>query len=35
MIWTASPRFWDASYERLDEYLQRLKEKERNHGDDK
>jgi DNA-binding transcriptional ArsR family regulator len=27
-------RFWDASYERLDEYLQQLREKERNddHG---
>jgi DNA-binding transcriptional ArsR family regulator len=25
-------RFWDASYERLDGYLQHLKEKERNHG---
>ena len=25
-------RFWDASFERLDEYLQHLKEKERNHG---
>lgn len=24
-------RFWDASYERLDAYLQHLKEKERNH----
>src|SRR5712691_21799 len=28
-------RFWDESYERLDEYLQHLKEKERNHGHDK
>ena len=28
-------RFWDASYERLDEYLQDLKEKERTHGDGK
>jgi DNA-binding transcriptional ArsR family regulator len=28
-------RFWDPSYERLDEYLQRLKERERNHGHDK
>jgi DNA-binding transcriptional ArsR family regulator len=27
-------RFWDANYERLDEYLQHLKEKERNHGHD-
>jgi len=25
-------RFWDANYERLDEYLQHMKEKERNHG---
>ena len=25
-------RFWDASFGRLDEYLQRLKEKERKHG---
>lgn len=25
-------RFWDESYDRLDEYLQRLKEKEGNHG---
>jgi DNA-binding transcriptional ArsR family regulator len=25
-------RFWDASYERLDAYLQHLKEKERIHG---
>jgi DNA-binding transcriptional ArsR family regulator len=24
-------RFWDASYERLDPYLQHLKDKERNH----
>jgi DNA-binding transcriptional ArsR family regulator len=24
-------RFWDASYQRLDEYLQHLKEKEKNH----
>jgi DNA-binding transcriptional ArsR family regulator len=24
-------RFWDASYERLDEYLEHLKEKERTH----
>src|SRR3954463_10044775 len=24
-------RFWDASYERLDEYLQRMKEEERTH----
>jgi DNA-binding transcriptional ArsR family regulator len=25
-------RFWDASYERLDEYLRDLQEKEQNHG---
>ena len=25
-------RFWDASYARLDAYLQLMKEKERNHG---
>jgi DNA-binding transcriptional ArsR family regulator len=25
-------RFWDASYQRLDKYLQHMKEKERNHG---
>ena len=25
-------RFWDESYERLDQYLQHLKEKERKHG---
>jgi DNA-binding transcriptional ArsR family regulator len=25
-------RFWDASFERLDEYLETMKEKERNHG---
>src|SRR5687767_9750680 len=25
-------RFWDESFERLDEYLRELKEKERNHG---
>lgn len=25
-------RFWDASYERLDEYLETLKEKEEKHG---
>jgi DNA-binding transcriptional ArsR family regulator len=25
-------RFWDASFDRLDEYLQYLKEEERNHG---
>jgi DNA-binding transcriptional ArsR family regulator len=25
-------RFWDASYQRLDEYLEHLKDKERNHG---
>ncbi len=28
-------RFWDASYERLDEYLQSMKAKERNYGPDK
>jgi len=28
-------RFWDASYERLDEYLQDLKEKERTHDNGK
>ncbi|MGQ0775237.1 MAG: ArsR/SmtB family transcription factor [Pseudonocardiales bacterium] len=28
-------RFWDASYERLDEYLQHLKEQEQNHGNEK
>jgi DNA-binding transcriptional ArsR family regulator len=28
-------RFWDASYDRLDQYLQHLKDKERAHGDDK
>jgi DNA-binding transcriptional ArsR family regulator len=28
-------RFWDASYERLDKYLQHPKEKERKHGDGK
>jgi DNA-binding transcriptional ArsR family regulator len=28
-------RFWDASYKRLDGYLQRLKEKENAHGDSK
>ncbi|MGH4019977.1 MAG: transcriptional regulator, partial [Pseudonocardiaceae bacterium] len=28
-------RFWDESYERLDEYLRHLKEKESNHGHDK
>lgn len=27
-------RFWDASYERLDQYLQQMKERERNHGHD-
>ncbi len=27
-------RFWDESYERLDEYLHHLKEKERTHGHD-
>src|SRR5438045_520306 len=26
-------RFWDASFERLDDYLQYLKDKERNHDD--
>jgi DNA-binding transcriptional ArsR family regulator len=25
-------RFWDESFERLDDYLQRLKEKEKTHG---
>jgi DNA-binding transcriptional ArsR family regulator len=25
-------RFWDASFDRLDKYLQQLKEKERHHG---
>src|SRR5260370_40178974 len=29
------PRFWDTSFERLDEYLEHLKEKERNDGHDK
>ena len=28
-------RFWDASYERLDEYLQHMKAKEKNHADGK
>jgi DNA-binding transcriptional ArsR family regulator len=28
-------RFWDTSFERLDEYLEHLKEKERNDGHDK
>jgi len=28
-------RFWDESYERLDEYLHHLQGKERNHGHDK
>ncbi len=28
-------RFWDESYERLDEYLQHLQGRERNYGDDK
>jgi DNA-binding transcriptional ArsR family regulator len=28
-------RFWDESYERLDEYLQALKEKEKNDGNGK
>lgn len=27
-------RFWDASYERLDQYLQQMKEKERTHEHD-
>jgi len=27
-------RFWEASFDRLDEYLQHLKAKERNHGTD-
>lgn len=27
-------RFWDASYERLDQYLRQMKEKERNHEHD-
>lgn len=27
-------RFWEASYDRLDAYLQQLKAKERNHGHD-
>src|SRR2546421_11700184 len=27
-------RFWDASFERLDDYLQRLKEKEKDHDND-
>lgn len=27
-------RFWDQSYERLDEYLEQLKRKEREHGRD-
>jgi DNA-binding transcriptional ArsR family regulator len=26
-------RFWDESFERLDEYVEHLKERERNHGD--
>jgi DNA-binding transcriptional ArsR family regulator len=31
--WTESYRqFWDESYERLDEYLEELKRKERKHG---
>jgi DNA-binding transcriptional ArsR family regulator len=31
--WTEGYRhFWDKSYERLDAYLQRLKDKERKHG---
>lgn len=28
-------RFWEASFDRLDEYLQHLKSKERNHGNGK
>jgi DNA-binding transcriptional ArsR family regulator len=28
-------RFWDASFERLDDYLQHLKEKEKHHDRDK
>lgn len=28
-------RFWDASYERLDQYLQQMKEKEKDHDHDK
>lgn len=28
-------RFWDASYDRLDEYLHHFNEKERQHGDDR
>lgn len=28
-------RFWDASYQRLDEYLQHLKAQEKDHGDDR
>ena len=28
-------RFWDGSYERLDEYLDHLSDQERQHGDDK
>jgi DNA-binding transcriptional ArsR family regulator len=28
-------RFWDANFERLDEYLQRLKKKEKHHDHDK
>jgi DNA-binding transcriptional ArsR family regulator len=28
-------RFWDVNYERLDRYLQRLKEKEKDHGNRK
>ena len=27
-------RFWDASYERLDQYLRQMKEKEKNHEHD-
>jgi DNA-binding transcriptional ArsR family regulator len=31
--WTESYRqFWDESYERLDEYLEKMKRKEREHG---
>jgi DNA-binding transcriptional ArsR family regulator len=28
-------RFWDANYNRLDQYLKTLKEQEKKHGDDK
>jgi len=34
--WTeAYRRFWEVSHDRLDEYLQHLKEEERKHGGDK